>query len=251
MRTSRDLREILTDNDCLNILNRRKTDLRKNNFQEVANGLMKDLLKTYKMKIEYKGSDNNVIIFTIVFIIIVAIIFSSIFNKEKTSKNEDKIKVFLDKLKKRQNPKEIFSESCIICLEDFESTERIKELEKSENKEAFEKAETSVLECGHKFHRKCISDWLKKDSNCPICRMKFDIKENDSNANSRNNLNFQNILIEILRIQSELYMLNQNEINRIKNIYNPNNSNISDKEEPHNKSYSSLKKESGGATSGW
>jgi hypothetical protein len=240
--TSRDLREILTDEDNLKILNRRKNDLIKFNYQEVVNGLMKDVINLYERKIknhEKLGDDNNAsIIFTIVFIVIIAVLVS-LFNKEKKVEQGDKIRIFLDKLKQKQNPKEIFTESCAICLDDF-----VNGVEE----------ENSVLECGHKFHRKCISDWLKKDSNCPICRMRFDIKENDNNANnanSGNNLNFQNILTEILRIQSELYMLNQNEINRIKNIYNPNNSNISDKEEPHNKSYSSLKKESGGATSGW
>jgi hypothetical protein len=237
--TSRDLREILTDEDNLKILNRRKNDLIKFNYQEVVNGLMKDVINLYERKIknhEKLGDDNNAsIIFTIVFIVIIAVLVS-LFNKEKKVEQGDKIKIFLDKLKQKQNPKEIFTESCAICLDDF-----VNGVEE----------ENSVLECGHKFHRKCISDWLKKDSNCPICRMKFDIKENDNNANSGNNLNFQNILTEILRIQSELYMLNQNEINRIKNIYNPNNSNNFDKEEPHNKSYSSLKKESGGATSGW
>lgn len=254
IRTSRDLREILTDNDCLNILNRRKTDLRKNNFQEVANGLMKDLLNTYKMKIEHKGTDNNIIIFTIIFLIIIAVIFSSMFNQEKSSKNEDKVKVFLDKLKKRQNPKEIFSESCIICLEDFESIERIKELEKSENKEAFEKAETSVLECGHKFHRKCIADWLKKEQNCPMCRMKFDIKDNDNGpkgSNSQTNFNFQNIMSEILRIQSNEGFINDREVTRIRNYYYPRESRTKSFSTTHNESYSSYDRGSGGANSDW
>ena len=26
------------------------------------------------------------------------------------------------------------------------------------------------LSCGHYFHRKCISRWLKKSNNCPTCR---------------------------------------------------------------------------------
>ena len=254
IRTSRDLRQILTDNDCLNILNKRKSDLRRNNFEEVANGLVKDLFNTYKIKIEHKDIDNNIIIFTIIFIIIIAIIFSIFNNNEKSTKNEDKVKVFLDKLKKRENPKEIFSESCIICLDDFESNEKIKELEKSGNKEAFEKAETSVLECGHKFHRKCIADWLKKESNCPMCRMKFDIKDSNDGSkgsSSQSTLNFQNIMSEILRIQSNGGFLNQREVTRIRNYYYPSESRTKSYSTTHNKSYSSYNKESGGATSGW
>jgi len=27
-----------------------------------------------------------------------------------------------------------------------------------------------MLECGHKFHKNCILEWLKNGSNCPLCR---------------------------------------------------------------------------------
>ena len=237
IRTSKDLRDILTDEDNLIILNKRKSDLIKNNYQQVVNGLMRDVFNLYQTKVENQG-DNTTILFTIILIIIIAILIP-LFNKEQKKEQGDKVKIFLDKLKKRENPKEIFTESCAICLDDFIS-------EKEE--------ENSVLECGHKFHRKCISDWLKKDTNCPICRMKFNIKDNDSNdankQNSDNNFNFQKLLIEILRIQSDINMLNQNEVNRIRNMFIPNNSNKQDNT-PHNKNYSTFEKESGGTTSGW
>jgi len=29
---------------------------------------------------------------------------------------------------------------------------------------------TEVLFCGHKFHKKCIGDWLSRNDSCPICR---------------------------------------------------------------------------------
>ena len=267
IRTSKELREILTDYDSLNILNRRKNDLIKKNYQQVANGLMRDIFNTYKYKLENKDSDNNALLYTVLFIVVV-IILAALLNqnkmKEQTSKQEDKVKDFLDKLKKRNNPKEIFTESCIICLGDFQSSEKIKEMEKSGDKENFEKEDTSVLECGHKFHRKCIADWLKKEANCPICRMKFNIKGNDSNTNKQSsgggiNINFEHILSEILRIQLDTNLLNNREINRIRNVYYPhhNYSTSSSNRKgytstsSHNKSYSSYNKGSGGATSGW
>ena len=255
-RTSKNLREILSDYDCLNILNRRKNDLKNNNFQEVANGLVKDIYNTYKKRInshESESEDNAIIFYTIIFIVVIAIVII-VLNQEKPSQQEDKVKVFLDKLKKRDNPREIFTESCIICLGDFLTNEQIKELEKAGNKEQFEKEETSVLECGHKFHRKCIADWLKKEPNCPFCRMKFNIKGNDNNNNKQStnandlNINFGNILSEILRIQSDINMLNEREVRRIRNYYSPSHSHGSSS---HNKSYSSFDKGSGGATSGW
>ena len=256
IKTSSALRENLTDYDCLNILNRRKNDLRNNNYQEVVNGLMKDILDTYKYNIENQSlglGANDIIIYTILIIIVISVLFF-ILNQEKPSKQEDKVKAFLDKLKHKENKKEIFTESCIICLEDFPPNETIKGFENSGDKENLKKEETSILECGHKFHRKCIEDWLKKQANCPICRMQFNIKGNDTNNKQSSggniNFNFNSILSEILRIQSDINMLNQREINRIRNVYYPSRGSRGSTTS-HNKSYSSFNKSSGGATSGW
>jgi len=260
IRTTRELREILTDDDALDILNRRKKDLKGNNFQEVANGLIKDIISTYQRNMMYKDNNNEMLLYTILFIVGVTI-FIFLLSREQPSKNEDKVKVFLDKLKNRENPKEIFAESCIICLEDFLSNEKIKELEKSGNKEQFEKEETSILECGHKFHRKCIADWFKKQENCPTCRMKVDIKGDNSGSSKSNgrvgniNINFGDILTEVLRIQSDFNILNDREVNRIMRSYHPryrsSSSSSSSSHTSHNKSFSSHNKGSGGATSGW
>ena len=261
IRTTRELREILTDDDGLAILNRRKKDLKGNNFQEVANGLIKDILNTYQMNLRYKSNNNeSLLLYTILFIIGVSILIF-LLNREQPSKNEDRVKVFLDKLKNRENPKEIFAESCIICLEDFLPNEKIKELEKSGNKEQFEKEEISILECGHKFHRKCIADWFKKQENCPNCRMKVDIKGDGGSSSKSNgrvgniNINFTNILTEVLRIQSDINLLNDREVNRIMRTYHPsyrtNSSSSYSSHTSHNKSYSSHNSGSGGATSGW
>ena len=70
-------------------------------------------------------------------------IFVYLANREQPSVQEDKVKVFLDRCKKRANPKEIFAESCIICLEDFKSNNELSALE-STNKKAFEKAGVKV-----------------------------------------------------------------------------------------------------------
>lgn len=259
IRTTRELREIITDDDSLDILNRRKKDLKGNNFQEVANGLIKDILYTYQRNMQYKGNNNEILLYTILFIIGVSI-FIFLLSKEQPSKNEDKVKVFLDKLKSRENPKEIFAESCIICLEDFLPIEKIKELEKSGNKEQYEKEETSILECGHKFHRKCIADWFKKQQNCPNCRMKVDIGDSsNSNKSSQRagniGIDFANLVTEILRVQSDINILNDREVNRIMRSYHPsyrtNTSSNYSSHTSHNKSYSSHNRGSGGATSGW
>lgn len=33
--------------------------------------------------------------------------------------------------------------------------------------------EWSMLACDHKFHRKCISQWLRSNQTCPICRIRI------------------------------------------------------------------------------
>ena len=247
IRTSKELRKIITDDIALNILNRRIKDLRQYNFQEVANGLMRDVYK------EYTRDRSNLFTYLIIlfFIITVLIIVLLIYNQTKSSPQEDKVKAFLDKLKTRENPKEIFAESCIICLEDFKQNDKMN---------LDEKNEISILECGHKFHRNCITDWLKKDESCPLCRTKFNIKGNDNKSYSAqinyNNNIFNSILSEIIRIQTNTNRLNQTEVVRIRRVYDSNyrepaSSYSYSSSSSHNKSFSSHNRGSGGATSGW
>ena len=47
---------------------------------------------------------------------------------------------------------------CCICLDKFEENHK-----------------SIVLECSHRFHRACISNWLKKELNCPLCRKKVEL----------------------------------------------------------------------------
>ena len=43
-------------------------------------------------------------------------------------------------------------EKCVICYEDFKKGSVLKE-----------------LNCGHKFHSRCIDRWLQKSATCPLC----------------------------------------------------------------------------------
>lgn len=43
---------------------------------------------------------------------------------------------------------------CTICQSEFENNERIKKLKP----------------CSHSYHSGCISEWLKNEKNCPICK---------------------------------------------------------------------------------
>lgn len=57
----------------------------------------------------------------------------------------------IKKIKKGAYTKKSMVETCSICMEDC-------------------KGKTCTLECGHKFHTKCIFTWFKKNNNCPLCR---------------------------------------------------------------------------------
>ena len=50
-------------------------------------------------------------------------------------------------------PEQGQQESCVICLSEFESGDALR-----------------LLPCGHRFHRKCVDNWLPKSKACPICR---------------------------------------------------------------------------------
>ena len=43
-------------------------------------------------------------------------------------------------------------QECSICLDDMYNTE------------------TVTLDCNHRYHKKCINDWLKEKHDCPQCR---------------------------------------------------------------------------------
>lgn len=45
------------------------------------------------------------------------------------------------------------TERCVICLSNFELNEELRE-----------------LKCNHKFHVKCIDEWLMNSTLCPVCR---------------------------------------------------------------------------------
>jgi len=42
---------------------------------------------------------------------------------------------------------------CVICLEEFKNGDVV-----------------ITLPCFHLFHKQCITDWLKRENSCPICK---------------------------------------------------------------------------------
>ena len=216
------LRKTFSESDIANLIYRRKKDLLENNFQEVANGFVKEILKIYQRKVDNPNM-MLVVFYTILFIMGLTIVVFFL-NRESTSEQEYKVKKFLDKMNDKVNPKEIFNESCLLCLEEFKNSEELKKIENSGKKEEFEKIEITNLECGHKFHKLCLTEWNKKIEGCPICRLENNIKEKNkgnkkkSGDNDRN-IYYNQILVEILRIQAERNYLTEREITKIRRTY--------------------------------
>ena len=61
--------------------------------------------------------------------------------------------IFIYKVKKK-HVKLSKNETCVICLSSLDKINKIRR-----------------TPCGHMFHTKCISTWLKKKSSCPYCRL--------------------------------------------------------------------------------
>ena len=99
--------------------------------------------------------------------------------------DEEKLNKIREFLKKSKGRKEIISETCIICLENL-----------NENVED-ENFKINTLPCGHKYHFKCLSEWMLKHKNCPMCREHIEI-----DLPSENEDDFPN---EVIRIQRELH----------------------------------------------
>ena len=45
---------------------------------------------------------------------------------------------------------------CMICLEDFQSKEKV-----------------TALPCIHFFHPKCIKKWIENKNECPVCKLEL------------------------------------------------------------------------------
>jgi len=68
-----------------------------------------------------------------------------------TRRKVKKIKKIILRKKSAPAPAKPVVETCSICMDGC-------------------KGKTCTLECGHKFHTKCIFTWFKKNNNCPLCR---------------------------------------------------------------------------------
>ena len=76
-----------------------------------------------------------------------------IFNDNNSKENNYKIKDKINRMPQIYYEKNKFDNSeCFICIDEFKENELLKQ-----------------LNCGHVFHKECLSQWLINMNNCPIC----------------------------------------------------------------------------------
>ena len=254
MRTGKLLRKILSDNTALKILNNRKSDLRNHNYYNVVDKLLDDIIFYYRFySFFYKYLNQIIITFFIIIISIIYIIIRLCYVPE--NEREKKIKEFLENNRKKQI-NHIVNETCIICLDNLPTdNNETKDKKNSQTKEE----KIAILDCGHRFHDKCIIEWLKKHDKCPLCRIKvkFDNNNNENQNNfSRNLEDDYNFIVDI---QSDAYPdeINYRNRNRIISSFERTEKNSSSNNDTtysshdYGRDFSDFDSGSGGATSDW
>ena len=68
--------------------------------------------------------------------------------------SEEELTVQKPLLKKEKANIKLFSDECVICLENYESNKKI-----------------TTLKCDHIFHYDCINEWFDTNQSCPLCRI--------------------------------------------------------------------------------
>lgn len=246
IRVGSECRKLLSDSEALNILKKRKDDLKNKNFKNMINIFSKDILDSYAKNYD-KIQTNSPSLLKIIFYILIFVLFGYIYfnfiklnfssnlysenfiNIEMKSQLGKKIRDFINK-NHNKKVKKLMDEYCLICVENYDKAD-------NDNNVLFDFEESSkekiVLPCEHIFHLKCASKWFINEKNCPLCRAKFEINKKDGNLNITNYIlndnwaydnsyNFKNIIEEFLRVQK---ILNPEEISeefctKIINDYN-------------------------------
>ena len=135
------------------------------------------------------------------------------------------------------------------------------------DKKRLKEEKTTILECGHQFHEKCIIEWLKTQNKCPICRINVKYDNNINKKNIENNVNERSRLIntyddylisdiigDIVDVQRDAYphYLNEAQRNRIISDYKEENTkNNNNSFYDNDKDFDDFNEGSGGATSDW
>ena len=228
----------ITQQDCYNILNVINNYYSYGEYSYGTVELSK-LINYYLVNTSFFARNKRfflmifILLLSFIFCYILALIAQKIRDRRNlrlTMSDEEKLLKIREFLKKCKSDKKILSDNCTsvnhsIVAESNKSNKDnnlIDEEEKKENKDKtsviiemqnmgsenneninnksnLTDNQISTLPCGHRYHMKCITEWmLRKKSICPMCREKMDvsISENGDEEDLQN---------ELLNIQIELH----------------------------------------------
>ena len=116
------------------------------------------------------------LVYGIIYIVIkIGLLYEKI-KKYRSLPDDYKLKKIVEFLKDQKSNKKILTENCAICLERFIN------ITSKKNKLIDDDDDISILNCGHQFHKNCISKWMKWKKDCPLCRQKINPKYNKDEA---------------------------------------------------------------------
>lgn len=198
IRTGENVRKILSDDNCTLLQEEIKSMLKSKKYS----GAILELFKNIRLDLNEEYNQNRAdrifwdrvwtfIIISIVIGIIVYVVYST--NRKNKTAEETLKKIKEIGEKNKDKPSKFVQTTCVICLEDLDKPNEPGN--KTESNEEF----IAKLDCGHRFHSKCISEWMAQQNKCPTCRENID-KEDDSgigrsceDGNVNNNFRSNNV----------------------------------------------------------
>ncbi|XP_054166521.1 E3 ubiquitin-protein ligase RNF181-like [Oppia nitens] len=70
-------------------------------------------------------------------------------------------------------------DKCCVCLKEFTVDQTVR------------------VGCGHRYHRLCITEWLRLNNSCPVCRTEFPTDDEEYERNKREKMRRETTLQEL------------------------------------------------------
>ena len=167
--TGMNARRKYTDVWCANALDKLKSNLRKelyyDSFSQLLNYFINQELISAKsfFDMNYLTLISIVIGAMIIISLLITILFIVLNSKDKKIQ---KIRSFLQSIKDSEMKLDQINSHCILCLEPLP-------------KETTLDTTIQTLQCQHIFHKKCYSQWKKRNQSCPLCIQSFQALESN------------------------------------------------------------------------
>jgi uncharacterized membrane protein YgcG len=221
LRTGGNVKSYLQDAKCSEYLQSINNNLRNGEYDSALLSLLQKiesrLMTKYQWLSDLADWLYNLFIKLLILsvLVIICLVFSFLFQKKLKKSAEDQLKKIKNITQNGKPRRDFIEKVCVICLEELEEDKKEngqdqvhtnlnnqlnsqapqieiqnEERHNIEQEKFFNKKEDNFiakLECGHSFHSKCISQWMEKNNQCPVCREKIDKEEEPSHDEKAQN----------------------------------------------------------------